>query len=141
LEISPALRSEPGGLYHLTGDGSTSWHGFAEFIFRENAKRGGPAPAVEAIPSADYKTAAARPLARLVAPWDQEGRSTWTPVGWKSQIFELLQSQGKPRIPYVLQARPRHLKRSPEGSAFPIGNILNLGFGPEIEFSRSGHFH
>jgi dTDP-4-dehydrorhamnose reductase len=61
LEISPALRSEPGGLYHLTGDGSTSWHGFAEFIFRESAKRYGPAPAVEAIPSADYKTAAARP--------------------------------------------------------------------------------
>ena len=61
LEISPALRSKPGGLYHLTGDGSTSWHGFAEFIFRESAKRGGPAPAVEAIPSADYKTAAARP--------------------------------------------------------------------------------
>jgi dTDP-4-dehydrorhamnose reductase len=61
LKISPALRSEPGGLYHLTGDGSTSWHGFAEFIFRESAKRGGPAPAVEAIPSADYKTAAARP--------------------------------------------------------------------------------
>jgi dTDP-4-dehydrorhamnose reductase len=61
LEISPALRNEPGGLYHLTGDGSTSWHGFADFIFRESAKRGGPAPAVEAIPSADYKTAAARP--------------------------------------------------------------------------------
>jgi dTDP-4-dehydrorhamnose reductase len=61
LEISPSLRSEPGGLYHLMGDGSTSWHGFAEFIFRESAKRGGPAPAVEAIPSADFKTAAARP--------------------------------------------------------------------------------
>jgi dTDP-4-dehydrorhamnose reductase len=61
LKISPALRSEPGGLYHLTGEGSASWHGFAEFIFRESAKRGGPAPAVEAIPSADYKTAAARP--------------------------------------------------------------------------------
>ena len=61
LKISPALRSEPGGLYHLTGDGSTSWHGFAEFIFRESAKRGGPAPALEAICSADYQTAAARP--------------------------------------------------------------------------------
>jgi dTDP-4-dehydrorhamnose reductase len=61
LEISPALRNEPGGLYHLTGDGSTSWHDFAEFIFQESSKRGGPAPAVEAIVSADYKTAAARP--------------------------------------------------------------------------------
>jgi dTDP-4-dehydrorhamnose reductase len=61
LEISPALRNEPGGLYHLTGDGSTSWHDFAEFIFQESSKRGGPAPAVEAIVSSDYKMAAARP--------------------------------------------------------------------------------
>ena len=61
LEISPALRSEPGGLYHLTGEGSTSWHGFADFIFQESARRGGPAPTLEAISSADYKTAAARP--------------------------------------------------------------------------------
>ena len=61
LEISPRLRSEPGGLYHLTGEGSTSWHGFADLIFQESARRGGPAPALEAISSADYKTAAARP--------------------------------------------------------------------------------
>jgi dTDP-4-dehydrorhamnose reductase len=61
LKISPALRSEPGGLYHLTGDGSTSWHGFADFIFQESSKRGGPAPVVEAISSAEYKTVAARP--------------------------------------------------------------------------------
>jgi dTDP-4-dehydrorhamnose reductase len=61
LDISPALRGEPGGLYHLTGEGSTSWHGFADFIFQESARRGGPAPALEAISSADYKTAAVRP--------------------------------------------------------------------------------
>jgi dTDP-4-dehydrorhamnose reductase len=61
LEISPALRSEPGGLYHLTGGGSTSWHGFADFIFQESARRGGPAPALDAISSSDYKTAAVRP--------------------------------------------------------------------------------
>jgi dTDP-4-dehydrorhamnose reductase len=61
LEISPRLRSEPGGLYHLTGEGSTSWHGFADFIFQESSRWGGPAPALEAISSADYKTAAARP--------------------------------------------------------------------------------
>jgi len=53
LEIAPALRGEPGGLYHLTGDGSTSWHGFAEFIFRESARRGVPAPSVEANSSAN----------------------------------------------------------------------------------------
>lgn len=61
LEISHVLRSEPGGLYHLTGEDSTSWHGFAGFIFQESAKRGGPHPALEAIASTDYKTAAVRP--------------------------------------------------------------------------------
>ena len=61
LEILPALQSEAGGLYHLTGEGSTSWHGFADFIFQESARRGGPVPALEAISSADYKTAAVRP--------------------------------------------------------------------------------
>jgi dTDP-4-dehydrorhamnose reductase len=61
LEISHVLRRESGGLYHLTGEGSTSWHGFAGFIFKESAKRGGPHPALEAIASAEYKTAAVRP--------------------------------------------------------------------------------
>lgn len=61
LEISAVLRSEPGGLYHLTGEGSTSWYGFADTIFQECARRGGPKPALEAISSVDYKTAAARP--------------------------------------------------------------------------------
>lgn len=61
LEISPFLRNQPGGLYHLTDSGSTTWHGFADFIFRESVKRGGPAPTVEAISSFEYKTAATRP--------------------------------------------------------------------------------
>ena len=61
LDILPRLRNEPGGLYHLTGEGSTSWHGFAGYIFQESSRQGGPAPALEAISSADYKTAAARP--------------------------------------------------------------------------------
>lgn len=62
LRIAPALlRGEPGGLYHLTGEGSTSWHGFAAFIFQESHRRGGPVPLLEAIPSAEYKTAAIRP--------------------------------------------------------------------------------
>lgn len=61
LRIAPALRGEPGGLYHLTGEGSTSWYGFAAFIFQESLRLGGPAPLLEAIPSAEYKTAAVRP--------------------------------------------------------------------------------
>lgn len=61
LSIAPSLRTAPGGLYHLTGGGSTSWHDFASFIFEESQKRGGPSPELEAIGSADYKMPARRP--------------------------------------------------------------------------------
>lgn len=62
LEVAPMLRGEPGGLYHLTGSGSTSWHEFAAFIFEQSQRRGGPSPGLEAIGSDEYKTAARRPM-------------------------------------------------------------------------------
>lgn len=61
LSIAPILQTEPGGLYHLTGKGGTSWHEFASFIFDESGKRGGPRPILEKITSAEYPTAAVRP--------------------------------------------------------------------------------
>lgn len=47
------------GIYHLTAQGRTSWHGFADAIFELacGAKR----PVLTAIPSASYKTPAIRP--------------------------------------------------------------------------------
>lgn len=61
LRIAPELDAERGGLYHLTGSGSTTWHGFAAFIFSESGARGGPQPALQAIATRDYPTPAARP--------------------------------------------------------------------------------
>ncbi len=61
LRIAPTLSGEGGGTYHLCGTGSTSWCGFARRIFAESAARGGPAPRVEAITTADYPTPAKRP--------------------------------------------------------------------------------
>ena len=51
------------GTYHLTADGHTSWHGFAEAIFAQAQQAGliTRAPSVQAIGSADYPTAAQRP--------------------------------------------------------------------------------
>ena len=46
------------GLYHLAAGGQTSWHGFARAIF---AQFGRDDVTVEAIPSSEYPTAAARP--------------------------------------------------------------------------------
>jgi dTDP-4-dehydrorhamnose reductase len=46
------------GVFHATGGGYTTWHGFAEAIF---AQAGGARPTVHAIATADYPTKAARP--------------------------------------------------------------------------------
>jgi dTDP-4-dehydrorhamnose reductase len=60
-----ALRhpSAPAGTWHLTADGQTTWHGFAEAIFAGAVRRGllPRAPMVEPITTADYPTPAARP--------------------------------------------------------------------------------
>lgn len=51
------------GLYHLTPQGQTSWHGYAEAIFEGAIARGllTRTPHVEAIASSEYPTPAARP--------------------------------------------------------------------------------
>lgn len=54
---SPELR----GVFHLTGQGETSWAGFAEAIFAGSVARGGKAVTVHPIATADYPTAARRP--------------------------------------------------------------------------------
>ncbi len=51
-----------GGIYHATGRGETTWHGFATAIFAEAARHGWPAPPVDAIQTADWPTPARRPL-------------------------------------------------------------------------------
>jgi dTDP-4-dehydrorhamnose reductase len=60
LVAAPA--SDPAfGVYHLTGQPFTTWHGFAEAIFAGGAARGQPAPKLVAITTADYPTRARRP--------------------------------------------------------------------------------
>lgn len=51
------------GLWHLTAQGQTSWHGFAQAIFAEAVERDilAKAPKVDAITTADYPTRARRP--------------------------------------------------------------------------------
>lgn len=60
LRIAPDLRS--GGLYHLCGSGDVTWCGFAREIFAASRALGGPGAEVVAITTADYPTAARRPV-------------------------------------------------------------------------------
>jgi dTDP-4-dehydrorhamnose reductase len=56
-------RDAPGGLYHLTASGETSWHGYAEAVFAETLRTGllERLPVVHRIAGADYPLPAARP--------------------------------------------------------------------------------
>jgi dTDP-4-dehydrorhamnose reductase len=65
LVIAERLRSANGrddaGIYHLAGEGETSWYGFAAAIFASLARRGRRVPKLQAITTAEYPTAAHRP--------------------------------------------------------------------------------
>lgn len=53
----PALR----GVFHMTADGEASWADFAEAIFAEAERNGGPSARAKPIATADYPTPAQRP--------------------------------------------------------------------------------
>jgi len=66
LAIIGRLRQErwglaDSGIYHVAGSGWTTWHGLAEAIFAEAARAGRHTPAIEAIATEDWPTAARRP--------------------------------------------------------------------------------
>ncbi len=61
LDIAAAIAGQaaaPWGIYHLAGQGETSWHGLAEHAVRAAGRTG---VTVKAITTADYPTAAPRP--------------------------------------------------------------------------------
>lgn len=65
-DVTAQVLQHPGqlsGTWHLTANGETSWHGFAEAIFAEAVAAGKleRAPKVEAISTAEYPTPAKRP--------------------------------------------------------------------------------
>ncbi|MDA9503447.1 dTDP-4-dehydrorhamnose reductase [Bradyrhizobium sp. CCBAU 11386] len=49
------------GIFHLTGQGATTWHGFAEAIFNGLSRRGVQPPTLEAITTDQHPCAARRP--------------------------------------------------------------------------------
>ena len=63
LSVAARMRGggAPGGIYHATGSGETTWHGFATEIFRIAGPLGCKTPAVDPIATADWPTPARRP--------------------------------------------------------------------------------
>ena len=54
-------RRTTAGIFHLAGQGETTWHGFARAVFDLLARRGIQVPRLEAIATEQYPTAARRP--------------------------------------------------------------------------------
>lgn len=65
LTVSRRMTSDasaPSGVYHMVGEGVTSWCGFANAIFEGSRARGGPSAVADPIPTSSYPTPATRPL-------------------------------------------------------------------------------
>lgn len=71
------------GTYHLTGSGATTWHGFAEEIFAEVARRGLRTPRLAAITTAEYPTAALRPPYSVLDNGKITGRFAISLADWR----------------------------------------------------------
>lgn len=54
-------RRATAGIFHLAGQGETSWYDFAQGILLERSRRGARIPALEAITTEEFPTAARRP--------------------------------------------------------------------------------
>jgi dTDP-4-dehydrorhamnose reductase len=61
IGLSGKATPAPAGIYHVAGQGETSWCGFAREIMRLAAESGHRSVPVQPITSADYPTAAKRP--------------------------------------------------------------------------------
>lgn len=87
-----AVDAEVTGLYHLTPQGQTSWHGYAQAIFEGALARGllARVPRVEAIRTADYPTPAARPAWSVLDSTKLERDSGVRLPDWRQGLDEVL---------------------------------------------------
>ncbi len=71
------------GIFHLSGEGSTNWAGFARHVFAESARLGGPSAKVGDITTADYPTRARRPHNSCLSCEKLASVYGWRPPRWQ----------------------------------------------------------
>lgn len=81
--ITPDRQPEFCGIFHLAGEGSTSWAGLARHVFAESSRLGGPSARVEEIATADYPTKARRPQNSRLSCKKLLGVYGWRPPEWQ----------------------------------------------------------
>lgn len=91
-------REEHRGVFHATGAGDTSWHGFATAIFEAAAPFGLAPPEIAAIATADWPTPAKRPQDSRLDSTKLEAVFAWRLPHWRRTlpgiVEELLQMDG-----------------------------------------------
>jgi dTDP-4-dehydrorhamnose reductase len=101
LAIVERLRSANGrdnaGIYHLAGDGETSWHGFATAVFASLARRGQRVPRLQAITTAEYPTPARRPTNSCLDSSKAERIFGVRLPPWRSSLEECLDQLEMPK--------------------------------------------
>ena len=86
-QTDPAWWATHSGVYHLTGSGSTSWHGFAEAILQRS---GLASVAAEPIPAVEYPTPAARPSNSRLALDKLRSVFGLVPEPWEQSLTKCL---------------------------------------------------
>lgn len=74
------------GVFHLAGGGEATWAQFAQAIFEESERRGGPTARVVPITTAEYPTAAKRPADSRLATGKLETLLDWRPAPWRVSL-------------------------------------------------------
>jgi dTDP-4-dehydrorhamnose reductase len=95
LRVAQNLLAQPRaasttGVFHLAGQGDTSWAGFAEAIFALSAERGGPSASVKPISTAQYPTPAKRPANSRLDCRLLGARHGVTMPGWRDALGRCL---------------------------------------------------
>lgn len=81
--ITPDRQAGLYGTFHLAGEGSTNWAGFARQVFAESTRLGGPSVPVEEITTAGYPTKARRPRNSRLSCKKLLGVYGWRPPAWQ----------------------------------------------------------
>ncbi len=78
------------GTFHYAGAPATTWHGFAEAIFRRVAARGRPVPRLTAITTGEYPTPARRPANSMLATAKLAQAYAIAPCDWPAALDRVL---------------------------------------------------
>ncbi|MDQ2832368.1 MAG: dTDP-4-dehydrorhamnose reductase [Acidobacteriota bacterium] len=113
-----AVRS---GVYHASGAGQTTWHGFAAEAIRLEAQQE-PATrfaVIEPIPTASYPTPATRPANSRLHCNKLSQTFSWTMLDWQASLREVMGEIDSARAAEIHSARTSQIHSTPAAKTDP----------------------